>query len=238
MALIFGFLLGTVCPQDRLPWGIETDEQTGAQSAPAVVIENGTVPVQPQNVGSKADESTVKTAVQDEEVLNPKENFPLLSAACSVVRALQERDYAALAGYIHKERGLTITPYSTVSEQDLTFKPSQVKNFSENGEKYVWGMVPGANELIRMTAEEFISGYICDVDYTQAPKISIDKINITGNALENVTEAYPDCRFVEFTFPGLDASYEGLDWCSLKVVFAPSNSRWLLVGLIHSQWTV
>ena len=205
---------------------------------PAVVIENGTVPVPAQSAESKADEGTAGKSVEKKETLNPKENFPLLSAACSVVRALQERDYNELAGYVHKERGLTITPYSTVSEQDLMFKPSQIKKFPENDDKYVWGIVPGSGDLIQMTAEEFISVYLCDVDYTQAPKIAIDKINIAGNALENVAEAYSDCRFVEFTFPGLDASYEGLDWCSLKVILAPSDSQWLLVGLIHSQWTV
>ena len=221
-----------------MPWGIEKDELQGAQSVPAVVIENGTVPVAPQDAVSKADESTTKERTQEEEALNPKENLPLLDAACSVVSALQERDYTTLASYVHPERGLTITPYSTVSVEDLNFDRIQVKNFSDNQEKYVWGMIPGTGELIQMTAEEFVSSYMCDVDYTQAPKIAIDKINITGNALENVTDAYSDCRFVEFTFPGLDASYGGLDWCSLKVVLAPSDSQWLLVGLIHSQWTV
>ena len=59
-----------------------------------------------------------------------------------------------------------------------------------------------------------------------------------GNALENVLTAYPDDRFVEYHFPGLDESQEGFDWCSLKVVLAPCEGDWYLVGLIHSEWTI
>ena len=59
-----------------------------------------------------------------------------------------------------------------------------------------------------------------------------------GNALENVLTAYPDDHFVEYHFPGLDESREGFDWCSLKVVLAPCEGDWHLVGLIHSEWTI
>ena len=60
----------------------------------------------------------------------------------------------------------------------------------------------------------------------------------TMNALENVAAAFPDGRFVEYHFPGLDPQMEGYDWCSLKVVFEAYNNQWYLVGLIHSQWTI
>ena len=76
------------------------------------------------------------------------------------------------------------------------------------------------------------------MDYTQAPSVGVDQIVMSGNSLENLQEAYPDCRFVDLCYPSLDPAYEGLDWCSLKMVFAPTQSGWYLVGLIHSQWTI
>jgi len=191
---------------------------------------------QPQSEGAVSTEKAVQASAP---ALNPKENFPLLNTACAALRAIQQRDYASLAAWIHPERGVTFTPYSTVNvNSDLNFNPSQVKKFAGDTNRYVWGTVPGTGDLIQMTPEEFVSRYIFGADYTQASKIGIDKINISGNALENVTEVYSDCRFVEFTFPAVEAGGQGQDWNSLKLVFAPSETKWYLVALIHSQWTV
>lgn len=96
----------------------------------------------------------------------------------------------------------------------------------------------GLGSLIELTPAEYFSTYVFNTDYTQAPEIGVDRILQSGNALENLTEAYPGCRFVEFHFPGLDPANAGLDWCSLKLVFSPSDSCWQLVGIIHSQWTI
>lgn len=233
-ALIFGFLLGTIFPQDHLPWSVESFVQTPAPVQPAALFTDGSAAG--NSSAAQADQSGAKSAQSQE--LNLKENFPLLNSACAVVRALQQRDYAALSGFVHPERGLTLTPYSTVSlADDLTFTAAQVKAFDQDASRYIWGVVAGTGELLQMTAEEFFTGYIFNVDYTQAARIGIDRVNISGNALENVAEAYPDCRFVDFTYPGSDAANQGQDWSSLKLVFAPLDGQWRLVGLIHSQWT-
>ena len=70
------------------------------------------------------------------------------------------------------------------------------------------------------------------------PQIGVDRIQMTGNALENLKDAYPDCRFVDFSYPELDPAYQGLDWCSLRLVFAPETTKWRLVGIVHGQWTI
>ena len=93
-------------------------------------------------------------------------------------------------------------------------------------------------EPIQRTIAQFLEEFIFSVDYTQATSVGVDEIVMSGNSLENLKEAYPDCRFVDLCYPSLDPAYEGLDWCSLKIVFAPTQSGWYLVGLIHSQWTI
>ena len=93
-------------------------------------------------------------------------------------------------------------------------------------------------EPIRRTIAQFLEEFIFSVDYTQSTSVGVDEIVMSGNSLENLKEAYPDCRFVDLCYPSLDPAYEGLDWCSLKMVFAPTQSGWYLVGLIHSQWTI
>ena len=74
-------------------------------------------------------------------------------------------------------------------------------------------------------------------DYARAPEVGVDTVFLSGNALENVSDAYPDARFVDYAFPGLDPELEGFDWCSLKLVFEPWENEWYLVGLVHGEWT-
>jgi hypothetical protein len=235
LALILGFLMGNAIPQEQMPWGTEDRPQINAANS-AVVF--AAVSTQPEEI-SKAPEVGEEPIKEKKDIIanfNPKENFPLLNTACSVLRVIQNRDYETLSGYVDPNQGLTFTTFSTVDrETDLTFTKAQVAGFAKDTEKYNWGVVPGSGDLLTMTAEEYFSGYVFHVDYTQATRIGIDKVNITGNALENVSEAYPDCRFVEFTYPG---SGQGQDWSSLKLVFSHDQSMWMLVGIIHGQWTV
>ena len=37
----------------------------------------------------------------------------------------------------------------------------------------------------------------------------MDEIQISGNALENLPEAYPDCRFVDLCYPSRDPESDG-----------------------------
>ena len=77
-----------------------------------------------------------------------------------------------------------------------------------------------------------------NADYSQAPQIGIDRIQMTGNALENLTDVYTDCRFVDFCYPSIDPAYGGADWQSLRLVFQDQNDRWYLVGIVHGEWTI
>ena len=57
-------------------------------------------------------------------------------------------------------------------------------------------------------------------------------------ALENLTDVYTDCRFVDFCYPSIDPAYGGADWQSLRLVFQDQNDRWYLVGIVHGEWTI
>ena len=168
-----------------------------------------------------------------------KDTTALLRSAAGVAEALKYKDYEALAGYVHPERGVTFTAYSTVNlETDQNFSADQIRELAQDDTRYLWGYEDGRGEPIQRTIAQFLEEFIFSVDYTQATSVGVDEIVMSGNSLENLKEAYPDCRFVDLCYPSLDPAYEGLDWCSLKIVFAPTQSGWYLVGLIHSQWTI
>lgn len=231
LALIFGFLLGTIFPPDFLPWSVNSRQQPGIPAQPAALFGNST--------NTSASTVPAEQSGAEQEQLNTKDNFPLLNTACFVVRAIQQRDYVALSAYVDPEQGLTFTTFSTVDREiDLNFTPDEVAAFDQNTTNYSWAVLPGSGDILTMTPDAYFSSYIFNVDYTQTTLIGIDRVNLSGNALENVAEAYPGCRFVDFTYPGPGAGSAGQEWSSLKLVFAPAQTRWLLVGLIHSQWTV
>ncbi len=193
----------------------------------------------PGRMDRPADVSQAPTEGREETAFSSKDTAALLRCAADVASALKDRNYSALATYVHPERGVTFSPYSTVDlERDQCFTADQIRDLEQDGNRYLWGFEDGRGEPIQLTISQFLEEFIFSVDYTQAPTVGVDEIVMSGNSLENLQEVYRDCRFVDLCYPGLDPAYGGLDWCSLKMVFAPGESGWGLVGLIHSQWTI
>lgn len=225
LCLVIGLLVGILLPVDL--WG----EEMPSSDLP----KKFTVPPGASQSGG----SSSSSAVLDTPPLDPGENFPLLVSACTVNRAIQRRDWATLSAYVHPERGVTFTPYSTVDlESDLTFTAAQIKGLAQDQTVYTWGFEDGRGDPIQMTIQDYIARYVYDSNYTQAPEIGVDRIMTGGNALENLSEAYPGCRFVDFSFPSADPVNDGLDWTSLKLVFQADGEHWYLVGIVHGEWMV
>ena len=117
---------------------------------------------------------------------------------------------------------------------NLTFSAEEIAAAGRSEQTYVWGTTTDTAEPISLTIDGYFDTYVWDVDYTTASQINVDRVQASGNALENVAEAYPDCRFVEFYSAGVR---EPTDWQALKLVYRWTNDNWYLVGIIHSTWT-
>lgn len=171
-------------------------------------------------------------------VLNPNDSIPLLRTATSVLAALRNQDYAALAS-MSSQDGVTFTPYSTVNlDADVCLSPAQIKNLTTDNTLYNWGLYDGRGDMIQMTIANYFDTFVFPVDYSLAPEIAVDKIVTWGNALENMTEVYSDCRFVDYCYTSIDPALGGMDWTSLRLVFRPTATSWMLVGIVHAQWTI
>lgn len=224
LSLVIGLLVGILLPIDL----------SGSKTPPPLANNTFTPPAAvSQPAGSAASSS------QEEPPLDTADNFPLLCSACAVNRCFQQQDWATLAAYVHPRRGVTFTPYSTVEpDSDLTFTADQIKNLTQDQHVYTWGFEDGRGDPIQMTITQYFARYVYDRDYTQVSQIGIDRIMTGGNALENLTEEYPGCRFVDFSFPSADPVNDGLDWSSLKLVFQAEGEHWYLVGVVHGEWTI
>ena len=221
LCLVLGLLIGLLLPA---PWDQD----------PAVAP-----PVTPEVIKPVIPEVSSPAAADQDTAFDPEDNMILLKAACSAAEAIKAKDFSLLSSMVSDDNGVTFTPYSSVDpETVITLTAQQIKKAPEDQNIYGWGFEDGRGNLIEMTISEYFAQYVFDADYTKAPQVGIDTVLISGNALENVREAYPDCRFVDFSYPSSDPVNDGLDWCSLKLVFKPEQSAWKLVGVIHGQWTI
>ncbi len=163
------------------------------------------------------------------------DSLPLLRRALDTLAAIRSRDYAALSSYVDPEQGVTFTPMSTVDPaSNLTFAAGEIAGAASSDQTYIWGTTADAATPISLTIDGYFDAYVWDADYSAASQINVDTVLSSGNALENVQEAYPDCRFVEFYCPGSEAA---TDWRALKLVFRCTDGSWYLTGVIHSAWT-
>ena len=224
LCLVLGLLIGSLLPT---PWD--------KPSVPAVPVLSNSFSSSAPSVSNSVGTQTSP----DETALDSSDNFPLLNVACTVVQALRQQDYSSVASFVHPSKGVTFTPYSTVDpDSDRVFSREEIMNLTQDSTIYTWGTVDGRGSPIELTMEDYFARYVFNADYSQAPQIGVDRILMHGNALENLKEAYPQGRFVDFCYPRLDEANEGLDWCSLKLVFEPVGSNWLLVGVVHGEWTI
>lgn len=222
-ALLLGFFMGqfyTVLPNDK------TDMV-------ATAIPEG------QGVLSAEDIPVSANALNSFSVYNLDKNTSVLEAACDAVEYIKARDYKSLSDMIHPVDGVIFAPYSTINlSANLRFTAKEIASLEDNDKKYIWGITDGKGAPIQLTMRDYFSSFVFNADYTAAPMIGVNTILQYGNSLENVEDVFPEADYVEFHFPGLKDENEGLDWCSLKLVFVTYNSQPKIVAVIHSQWTI
>lgn len=185
-----------------------------------------------------AHQAGAKTVAGDTVAVKKSSDSAIVELSKGILKAMKARDYRALAGYIHPVQGVRFTPYSFVdAEKDRVLKAADIKNISKSKKKLNWGDYDGSGEPIKMTAEEYFKRFVYDADFLGKGEITVNKVIYSGNTVNNVTEAYPGCEFVEFMIPMVDPQYEGADWRALRLVFKKENGKYYLIGVIHNEST-
>jgi hypothetical protein len=176
--------------------------------------------------------------VQDESM----EGLPptALEAAAIIIAGLKNKDMRALAAWAHSDRGIRFSPYAYVDkETDLVFSKVELEDLMEDSTEYVWGSFAGSGELIKMTYSEYYNKFVYDVEFINDAEIAVNEVIGEGTTVNNLNEVYPKDNhdFVEYHIDGIDPTYEGMDWSSLRLVFEKIGDDHALVGIIHDQWT-
>lgn len=190
-------------------------------------------------VSSITPQSEEQTMSQTKDVVYSNDSWSLLQTAFLVVNAIESQEYTTLSQMVHKEKGIRFTPFSTVNlEHDIVLTWENIRDLQQNTSLYSWGSYVGSGDSISLNISDYFQKFVNPISYSKAPYIAIDSVIISGNALENVAEVYPEARFVDFSFRSIDPELAGQDWTSLKLVFEIHDDTWYLTGIIQSKWTV
>jgi hypothetical protein len=159
--------------------------------------------------------------------------------AAQAIAALKNQNMAALSALAHPALGVRFSPYTYVHVgTDLVFPASWLTGAFADSTVYTWGIHDGSGLPIQLTFSQYYAQFIYDHDYQNAPDVSYNVVWQRGNMINNTLEAYPGTAWVEYHFPGFDPQYGGMDWKSLRLVFAQQSNVWYLIGIIHDQWTI
>lgn len=168
------------------------------------------------------------------------EEEQLAEVAAIAVNALKQHDLIGLSEVVHPN-GVRFSPYGHVAvagdyphlvlTHDDLIAPGALEI------ERTWGVYDGSGEPIVLTMAKFIDKFLYNKDYAAASEIVWNEVIGTGNIILNHEDVYPDSVFVEYYVPGTD-QYAGMDWGSLRLIFAKHGDLWLIVGMIHDQWTI
>ena len=163
----------------------------------------------------------------------------LTAAAYIILEYIKDEDYAALSRVAHPDLGIVFSPYATVTlSANKCFSAAQIAAFGSDTNQYVWGVFDGSGEPIEMTPAEYFAKFVYRKCYSSAPLIGVNNIVRSGNALENITDVFPEIQFVEFHIPGAEVSPAAdFEWCSLRLGFTEYDGKLWLTVITHSEWT-
>lgn len=207
---------------------------TSAPSVPQSTVEavrplpTANPPISPPQVTSRPIVSPPITISRNQIVLNQ---------AFEAMNAISKMDMVSLSTYVHPRMGLRFSPYSFVRDTDLVFTADQVAALPASSQVYHWGSNAGSDAPIDLSFPDYYKDFIYDVDFLNAPEMSLNHRLGGGSTIDNAREFYQASMVVEYYFPGFDSKYQGMDWRGLRLVFTEYNGAWFLVGIIHDEWT-
>lgn len=178
-----------------------------------------------------------QVALLEEELQST--NTGLLPQALIAVHLIADEDFAGLAQLVHPVKGVRFSPYGYVDvANDLVFTATQVAGLSSDTTLRTWGSFDGTGFPIDMVFAAYYDRFVYDADFANPQYIGVNNIIGMGNTLINLGDVYPNGTFIEFHFSGFDPQYEGMDWRSLRLVFEEHGGQWMLVGVVHDEWTI
>lgn len=171
--------------------------------------------------------------------LTPADAESVIGSTAEVaVTALRDRDWGSLMA-LSSAKGVRFSPYGYIdTKNDRVLSKSALITAPLDDTAIVWGSYDGSGFPILLNFAQYYDRFIYSSDFAAAPQIGYNTNIGKGNTLNNSLQVYPNAIVVEYHYAGFDPQYAGMDWQSLRLVFEKEGSQWLLVGIIHDEWTI
>ena len=186
--------------------------------------EDGTKNQQQNNDNQKAEEPVPDSIV-------------VLQLADDIVQALKKEDFQAIGDAVGNEGKVRFSPYAMVDS--LQNSLSKIEFYSSTSIEMAWGNFDGSGAPIQLSIDNYFKKFVYNQDYASDPSVQIayNRYIGSGNSINNLKEFYPNHHFVEYYYPGT-AEKNQMDWSCLRLVFKKEGDAFLLVGIVHDQWTI
>jgi len=168
---------------------------------------------------------------------SPEISISLEDSAKQVINALAAQDMETVADFVHPHQGVRFSPYTFVTEEHQVFMGEELPGLLASEEVVLWGQYDGSGEPIELTFEEYYEEFVYSSDFANADQVAVNERIGQGNTINNIQEFYPESSFVEYHIPGTE-EFGGMDWESLRLVFVQEDGTWMLVGIVHDEWTI
>lgn len=176
--------------------------------------------------------------VQNDNLLINKDSI-ILNLTAQVLTSIKNNDFNSFSKFIHPKYGVRFSPYAFIDTlKDVKLLSSEILDLVKKQSAINWGSYDGSGEMITLNINGYFKKFVYNADFLNAENKSINKIMQTGNTINNIDSVYKNCYFTENHFSGIDKKFEGIDWCSLRLVYKKYNDNYYLVGVIHDQWTI
>jgi hypothetical protein len=188
------------------------------------------------NLGAEHNNSNVKVPSNNNQL--PIEGTDPQQTVSEVIDLLKNKDFPRLAAYVHPTEGVRFSPYGHVNTKtDVVMQASKLQNAMEEDGILNWGSYDGNGESINLTFADYYDEFIYNHDFVNADQVGYNTIIGAGNTINNATEVYPDSYIAEYHFKGTEGN-NNMDWSSLRIVLVELDRDWVVVGIIHDQWTL
>jgi len=182
------------------------------------------------------------TTTEEDEAIAPApaENSQLLQTAEAVMAILKAGKYESLEQFMDPVSGILFAPYAYIDpSKNVILHSEELKRFAAADTSIFWGMHDGSGDSIVMSLREYGKHFIYTTNFPKAGQGDVNRSRAHGNMINNISVVFPGCDYIEYYSPGTDPHYEGMDWAALRLVFRrASNGDYLLVAVVHDQWTV
>lgn len=165
----------------------------------------------------------------------------LEASANAVIRALAQKNWTAVATFMHPHIGVRFSPYAFVQEkQDVVLNRLKVRQLGSNQNILAWGKEDATGLEIRLKPAEYYAKYVYNKDFVHGSKGVANQQLSQSTTVNNIPQVYPlqNHAYIEYHVPNSGTTN---NWASLRLVFRKVNERigikWYLVGIVHDQWT-